>query len=143
VIYLDSCALVKLIREEAESEALQGWLAERRDERIVTSELAQAEVRRVVRRGNHTQQGALIDADELAAELAEAEAVLAAVAQVSVDRDVLDDAGALEAPIVRTLDAIHLVSALALNPAATEFVTYDKRLATIARAAGLTVFSPS
>jgi uncharacterized protein len=112
VIYLDSCALVKLIREEDESEALQEWLDERDGELVVTSELAQAEVRRVVVRSNHTDQGALIDADELAAELAEAEAVLD-------------------------------MSALELEPAATEFVTYDKRLATIAHAAGLTVLSPS
>jgi predicted nucleic acid-binding protein len=44
---------------------------------------------------------------------------------------------------VRTLDAIHLVSALELQPAAIEFVTYDKQLAAIARASGLTVLSPS
>ncbi|GAA1251237.1 type II toxin-antitoxin system VapC family toxin [Pseudonocardia aurantiaca] len=143
MIYLDSCALVKLIREEDESEALQEWLDERGGELVVTSELAQAEVRRVVLRSNHTDQGALIDADELAAELAEAEAVLDEVAQVVVDRHLLERAGAFEAPMVRTLDAIHLVSALELEPAATEFVTYDKRLATIAHAAGLTVLSPS
>lgn len=143
MIYLDSCALVKLIREEDGSEALREWLDERAGEVVVTSELAQAEVLRVVRRNNHTDQGVLIDADELAAELIEAAAVLAAVAHVLVDRDVLERAGALEAPMVRTLDAIHLVSALELKPAATEFVTYDKRLAAIARATGLTVLSPS
>jgi predicted nucleic acid-binding protein len=96
-----------------------------------------------VRRNNHTDQGVLIDPDELAAELAEAATVLAAVGLVVLDRDVLDRAGALEAPTIRTLDAIHLVSALDLQSAATEFVTYDKRLIARARAAGLAVLSPS
>lgn len=143
MIYLDSCALVKLIREEDESDALQTWLDDRADEVLVTSELAQAEVLRVVRRSNHTDQGVLIDGDELAEELAEANEVLTAVSQISVDRDVLERAGALDPPMVRTLDAIHLVSALELAPAATDFVTYDKRLAAVARDAGLGVISPA
>src|SRR5688572_724733 len=49
MIYLDSCALVKLIREESESLALQAWLDERADEVMITSELARAEVLRAVR----------------------------------------------------------------------------------------------
>ncbi|MGH8966216.1 MAG: type II toxin-antitoxin system VapC family toxin, partial [Actinomycetes bacterium] len=142
VIYIDSCALVKLIRDEDGSAALQAWLDERADELVVTSELAQAEVRRAVRRSNHTDQGALIDADDLASELAEADDLLTAVSQISVDLELMERAGALEAPMVRTLDAIHLVSALEL-PSTVEFVTYDQRLAAIARAAGLTVISPS
>lgn len=143
MIYLDSCALVKLIRVEDESAALQIWLDERADELAVTSELARAEVLRVVRRNNHTDQGVLIDAGELAAELGEAADVLIAVAQVPVDSDVLQRAGALELPMVRTLDAIHLVSAQGWAAAGTEFVTYDRRLAAAARDAGLTVVSPS
>ncbi|OZM82852.1 type II toxin-antitoxin system VapC family toxin [Pseudonocardia sp. MH-G8] len=143
MIYLDSCALVKLIRDEDGSDALQAWLDERGDELVVTSELAQAEVLRAVRRSNHNDQGALIDAAELAAELAEADDVLDAIAQVSIDRDLLARAGALELPMLRTLDAIHLVSALELASVGTGFVTYDNRLAAAARAAGLRVISPS
>ena len=142
MIYLDSCALVKLIREEDESEALQAWLDDRGSELAVTSELAEAEVLRVVRRNNHTDKGELIDPDELAADLVEAAGVLAAVGQIAVDRGVLERAGALEAPMVRTLDAIHLVSALDLEPVAAVFVTYDRRLAAAARETGLTVHSP-
>ncbi len=143
MIYLDSCALVKLIRDEDETVALQSWLDDRADDVVVTSELALAEVIRVVRRNNHTDQGELIDADELAADLDEAAAVLAATAQVAVDREILERAGALDAPMIRTLDAIHLASALALAPAVTEFVTYDRRSAEIARAAGLVVVGPT
>jgi predicted nucleic acid-binding protein len=143
VIYLDSCALVKLIREEDESQALQAWIDERADDVTVTSELARAEVLRVVRRNNHTDQGVLIDAGELAADLVEAAAVLDAVAQVAVDREILDRAGALEAPMVRTLDAIHVATALDLRASDIEFVTYDRRRAAQAREVGFTVLNPS
>jgi predicted nucleic acid-binding protein len=142
VIYLDSCALVKLIREEDESAALQAWLDERADEVMVTSELARAEVLRVIRRSNHSEQGELIDAGKLSADLDEAAAVLDAVTQLVVDRKVLDRAGALEAPMVRTLDAIHLATALDLRASTLEFVTYDRRLAAVVRQAGLVVVSP-
>jgi predicted nucleic acid-binding protein len=60
-----------------------------------------------------------------------------------VDREILERAGEVNAAMIRTLDAIHLASALALAPAVTEFVTYDRRLAEIARAAGLVVVGPT
>jgi predicted nucleic acid-binding protein len=142
VIYLDSCALVKLIREEDESAALQEWLDERADVPVVTSELAHAEVPRVVRRNNHTDQGIVIDPTELALDLAEADQVLAAVGQLTVDRDLLVGAGALEEPMIRTLDAIHLASALELDVPELEFVAYDRRLAAAAHNAGLRVTAP-
>jgi predicted nucleic acid-binding protein len=142
VIYLDSCALVKLIREEDESQALQAWLDERAGDVMVTSELARAEVVRVTRRNNHTDRGELIDARKLTADLDEAAAVLEAVTQVVIDRKILDRAGALEAPTVRSLDAIHLATALDLQASMIEFVTYDRRLAAVVREAGLAVVSP-
>jgi uncharacterized protein len=142
VIYLDSCALVKLIREEDESQALQAWLDERVDEVTVTSELARAEVLRVIRRNNHTDRGELIDARKLTADLDEAAAVLEAVTLVVVDRKILDRAGTLEAPMVRTLDAIHLATALDLQASTIEFVTYDRRLVAVVGGAGLRAVSP-
>ena len=47
-------------------------------------------------------------------------------------------------PAVRSLDAIHLATALRLHDQGrlTSFVTYDKRLADAASAAGLTVEAP-
>ena len=44
---------------------------------------------------------------------------------------------------VRSLDAIHLGTALQARPALTSFVTYDKRLLDAARAVGLPTNSPS
>lgn len=143
MIYLDSCALVKLIREEGESRALQAWLDVRADEVMVTSELARAEVLRVVRRSNHDERGDLADARRFSAELDEAAALLDGVTQMIVDRGILDRAGALETPMVRTLDAIHLATALDLQATTIEFVTYDRRLAKLAETAGFEVASPS
>jgi predicted nucleic acid-binding protein len=44
---------------------------------------------------------------------------------------------------LRTLDAIHLASALAIRDELEAFVTYDSRLADAARSAGLSVISPA
>ncbi|MDQ2709572.1 MAG: type II toxin-antitoxin system VapC family toxin [Actinomycetota bacterium] len=142
LIYLDSCALVKLVRAEPESEALQAWLDERPREPLVSSELARAEVVRTVRRVSHSQRGELLHPETLVTELAEANQLLAALAYVAVNRDVLVGAGELAMPMTRTLDAIHLVSARRLGAGLTHFVTYDKRLASAARDAGLTVVAP-
>jgi uncharacterized protein len=142
VIYLDACALVKLLREEDESRALQQWLDERPDEQVVTSEVATAEVLRVVRRNNHTDQGVLIDEAELERELDGAAEMLSAVTLIAVDRALLHRAGAVETPMLRTLDAIHLVSAMELARADPDVITYERRLGAIARAVGLTVVSP-
>lgn len=143
MIYVDSCALVKLVREEAESPALRSWFDERAEVPVFTSEIAQAEVARVVRRVHHTDQGRLVDAVELTDDLAEAEDLLSGVRQIGINRELLVKAGALAQPMVRTLDAIHLVSALELAHPDLEFVTYDRRLADAARTAGLRVATPS
>ncbi|MGH3793762.1 MAG: type II toxin-antitoxin system VapC family toxin [Pseudonocardiaceae bacterium] len=142
MIYLDSCALVKLVRAEDGSSALQEWLDERADELMVTSELSRAEVLRAVRRNNHRDTGELIDSAALAEELSEAAEVLAAVAQIAVDSGVLDRAGALTTPMIRTLDAIHLVSAAHWDSSDVELVTYDRRLAAAVTDAGMTVITP-
>ena len=52
-------------------------------------------------------------------------------------------AQAVEPAIVRSLDAVHLGTALQSCPGLTSFVTYDKRLLDAARTAGLPVNSPA
>lgn len=143
MIYLDSCALVKLVREEDSSNALQDWLDDRPDELALTSALARAELMRAIRRNNHTEAGDLIDADALETELTEASELLASVAQLAVDDEVLDRAGGLTTPLIRTLDAIHLSSVAEFDPAHVVFVTYDRRLAGAATDAGLAVVAPT
>ena len=110
---------------------------------MFTSELADAELMRIVRRHNYTDQGVLVDADALAEELAYAAEILESVEQVVVDRGLMMRAGALEAPMLRTLDAIHLASAMVLGQQAVEFVTYDKKLAATAQDMGLRIAMPS
>lgn len=127
MIYLDSSALVKLVRVEDGSAALQAWLDERADELQVTSALARAEVMRAIRRNNHTGAGEVIDQEAFEAELGMAREVLAAVAQIAVDGEILDRAGEAMPPAIRTLDAIHSASAAEFEPSEIELVSYDQR----------------
>ncbi|MGH3824428.1 MAG: type II toxin-antitoxin system VapC family toxin [Pseudonocardiaceae bacterium] len=142
MIYLDSSALVKLVRAEDCSAALQSWIDQRADTLLVTSALARAEVPRAIRRNNHTDSGALIDPQALQAELAQAAAILDSLAHIAVDDTILDRAGDLAAPRIRTLDAIHLASAAEFDTSELEFVTYDHQLAAQARSIGITAIAP-
>lgn len=128
MIYLDSCAIVKLIVAEPESKALRGFLADRSLELPVTSALARVEVARAVR-GSGAEATAV--------------AVLDSLDQMPLVEPLLDDAASVGGPAVRSLDAIHLASAVALEDGLTAFVTYDKRLGAAAAAAGLPLYSPA
>ncbi len=130
MIYLDSSALMKLIRQEAETDALRDWLVSQAELPVITSELGRVEVLRAARRaGSQT--------------LTEARAVISDVDLVPLDRGVQDLACEIGDPPLRTLDALHLASALLLRDEVTAFVAYDARLATAARAAGLPITEPS
>lgn len=133
LFYLDASALVKLVREEPESAALRAFVA---DADLISSELVLAEVPRAIRRAaaddSHIQLEALID---------RAGEVLDVLGLVPVDRTLLLAAGALEEPILRTLDAAHIVAAVVASPLHS-FVTYDERQAAAARLAGLRTVRP-
>jgi predicted nucleic acid-binding protein len=128
VIYLDSSAVVKLVRREAETEALRGWLASNAQP-LVSSALVRTETARTLTR---TEPAALTVLPS----------VLALLHQRSVTDDILDTAGRYADPVLRSLDAIHLATAEELRSALTWFVTYDKRLADAAHARGLQVAVP-
>jgi uncharacterized protein len=59
---------------------------------------------------------------------------------VETSDELLRAAAALTSAVVRTLDAIHLASAMRIDP--DEFAVYDRRLAGAATEAGLSVASP-
>lgn len=127
--YLDSSAIVRLVVAEPGSEALRRELAACR-ERAASSMLARVEVLRAVRRAGSGTSA-----------LVQAHAVLRGLALVAVDEPVLRAAGALEPTGLRSLDAIHLATALSL-PGRVPVFTYDHRLREAARAAGLEVLAP-
>lgn len=123
--YLDSSAVVKLVVVEPETAALNGHL-EARPVRL-SSALVRTEVIRAVR--PHGPDA-----------LQRAWAVLDRLDLLAVDRVVLDSAGMLDPSTLRSLDAIHLASALRLRTG--ELVTYDRRLAEAGRAVGLVSVTP-
>ena len=129
MIYLDTSALMKLIRAEDESAVLGEWLSERQHSPVVTSELGRVEALRAS--GKVSPQV-----------LAEARLVVADLDLVPLDRRVQDLACDVGGPLLRTLNALHLASALTLGGALHEFVVYDHRLADAARNAGLAVATP-
>jgi predicted nucleic acid-binding protein len=133
LFYADSSALVKLVREEAESSFLRAYLD---DADLVSSELALTEIPRAVHRAA-AQDPAL----PLELLLERAGGLMDAIALRPIDRALLVGAGALSEPALRTLDAIHVASAVDLSPIEA-FVTYDERQAAAARLAGLRTMAP-
>ena len=129
MIYLDSSALMKLVRREAETQALREWLDLRRQDPVVSSELGRVEVLRAARRVGGPA-------------LAEARAVVGDLDLIALDRAVQDVACDIGEPTLRALDALHLASAVLLGDALTTFISYDHRLADGAQAAGLAVVTP-
>lgn len=144
MIYLDSCALVKLVLTEKETPALRAFLSGRRAD-LVSSQLALTEVVRVVRRSCYgAQRRLVVDPIVRDQRLTAAAALLDNLDLVVVDRSAFVAAAAFDDdPPVGSLDALHLVCAKELGDALTGFVTYDKTLARAASSAGLPLEQPS
>jgi hypothetical protein len=143
VIYFDTCALLKLIRADAQSRALGAFIDAQPAARWFSSEIAKTELARTVRRINHDDRGRLIDEPRLHAELSYAESLWARLDLIAVSTRVLVEAADIEQPFLRTLDAIHLAAAASLRASLSAFVTYDKRLAAAAGELGLPVQAPA
>jgi len=124
--YLDASALAKLIVRERGSAALVRWIHTRR---LTSSAIARVEVHRAVRRSSLAR---MIPIDE----------VFATVDWVACNDAALARAVAIRPDAVRTLDAIHIATALEIGGELEAFVTYDGRQAEAAALAGLPVESP-
>ena len=133
IFYADASALVKLVREEAESAPLRAFLA---DAQLVSSEVVLTEIPRAVRRA--AAKDPALSLDLL---LERTVSLIGALALHPVDPALLLGAGALAEPALRSLDAIHIASAVGLVPTEV-FVTYDERQAAAARLAGLRTMAP-
>lgn len=129
MIYLDSSALLKLLHEEPESVALADWLTGHAGSTLLSSELANVEVIRACRRINP-------DA------LPEARALLSGLDLIPLAGAVIATAGDIGETTLRSLDAIHLASALSIRKDLSAFIAYDHRLSDAASAAGLRLLTP-
>jgi predicted nucleic acid-binding protein len=127
-VYLDSSAFVKLAVNEPESADLRAFISEHSGRRV-SSALLRTESLRAVR---------LLGAEALAT----VREGLRRIDLVAIDDRILDAAGTLEPRVLRTLDAIHLATALALGDDLETVVTYDERMADGARLLGLTTTTP-
>ena len=66
----------------------------------------------------------------------------AGLALIDADRGILGMAAAFDPPGLRTLDVIHLATALAVREDLVGLVTYDRRLATAAARVDVEVLAP-
>ena len=127
--YIDTSALVKLVEVEESSAALHRWVDDQRPE-LVSSDLLRTEFIRAVGRVKHVDPIYVDDA-------------LAAIDTLPASTELFDVAGEIGDPGLRTLDALHLATAVGLGESCVGIITYDTRLAEAATAAGLDVFAPS
>lgn len=126
VAYFDSSAIVKLERLERESLALIDYLTDDEIE-ASTSIVAGIEVARALKRVRATPSPSAEP--------------MRGFFLLGLDPAICDTAGKLESPALRSLDAIHLATALSIDDE-VEFITYDERLAAAAREHRLRVVQP-
>ena len=127
-LYLDASAAAKLLVDEVESDALVAFLDETVDvQELFSSAVLETELRRLAVR-LELDQSAVTD-------------LLARVDLVDPPRSVFHEAGLLPGRHLRTLDALHLATALRVG--ADTVVAYDARLLAAARTLGMSVQSPS
>jgi predicted nucleic acid-binding protein len=133
LFYLDASAIVKLVVDEPESEALRTFIA---GADLVSCELVLTEVPRAIRRAAARDERLPLDVL-----MVRAGQTIDSLALAPLDRGLLLAAGALAEPVLRALDAIHVAAAVDLGPI-DAFVTYDERQAAAARLAGMRTMSP-
>lgn len=127
-LYLDTSVLGRVLLDEPDTAAIRRELG--RFERHISSRLLSVELRRL---------GQLKDMLEYADEL------LSGNVLIPLDETILTAAETIAPSVLRTLDAIHLATAVRLAGAEQldALMTYDKQLAEGAREHGITVLSPS
>jgi len=130
MIYLDSAAVVKLVHAEPESATLRSWLDKRAEVQWISSVLTEIESFRALAR-------------YAPAAVSRLPAVLDQIDLIDLDQRIRMLAQTVTPATVRSLDAIHLGTALRSRSSLTSFVTYDKRLRDAARAVGLPTDAPA
>jgi len=125
VIYLDTSAAAKALLDEPGSDAVRHLFAD--GTAFVSSTLLAVELHAV--------------ADRRFVGVDAAQEIIARVALVSLGDDITTAAINLHSGL-RTLDALHLATALRLGTAINGILTYDHELAAAAAARGLAVVAP-
>ncbi len=125
--YVDSSALVKLVVAEAESDQLRAAL-ELHPEQIASA-LVEVEVVRAVRRA----------APDLTHQ---ARRVVEQLTVIEVNETIRSRAALMDPTTLRSLDALHLATALEIGADLDAIVTYDTRMAAAAAALDMTVLAP-
>lgn len=130
-LYVDTSALLKRVVVEPESAAIRSLLrdADASGDLLTASSLAWVEVWRALRRAG------AVDVE------AAAQNAFAGIAEFPLDDLILTRARQVGSDDLRSLDAIHLASAVAVG--ADSLVTYDVRLAAAARSVGMLVLAPT
>ena len=126
--YVDTSAFLKLVLTEAESRSLRSWVA-KHDPEVYSSELLRVEALRTARR--HSPEALL-----------EARDRLDAVTLVAATSDICERAAELDPGILRSLDAVHVATALSAGDRLEGVLTYDQRLASACGAHGVRVHTP-
>ena len=124
--YLDSSAVVKLVFEEKESDSLRAFLKQN----LVSSDLTKIEVYRVCAR-----------LDKKSIEVANK--VFECMSFFEINKKVIERTKKLvEIPYLKSLDSIHVSTALGIAELIDGFVTYDKQMIRAAKELELSVVSP-
>jgi uncharacterized protein len=128
MFYIDTSAVAKLVLHEDASHMFQAWFS-KNQKKVVSSDLLRTELIRAVRRLG-------------LAYVPRARSVLEAITLVETSASVFERAAFLDSPMLRSLDALHLASALEFGDELQAFVTYDLRLGEAALQNGMHVLSP-
>jgi predicted nucleic acid-binding protein len=127
--YLDTSAFIKLVLTEPESRALRDELRHTETE-LVSSALLSVEGRRAARRYGRLATN-------------RANTALTTVTLLAIDQPIIEIAGELEPPELRSLDALHLATILSLGADVERVYCYDSRLTSAARALGMEIAEPA
>jgi predicted nucleic acid-binding protein len=127
VLYLDSSAIVKLLQDEVETDALRSFLPDRGP--LLSSIISRVETRRAVARFDWAEPRPI-------------DALFQEFTFIDLTPEVLEQAATLEPRLMRTLDALQLATALSLGAELDALVTYDRRMIEAAAYHGLPVASP-
>jgi uncharacterized protein len=130
LIYVDTSAFLMTVLSEPQSGALGEYLGAFGSPRFVSSALLAVEARRSILR-------------TVPAHLPRVDLELLDIIQIDTTGVVLETASRLPDPMLRTLDAIHVATALLIREDLEILVSYDQRMLDAAAAHGLPTASPS